>query len=211
MTGVVAGAYDIARTSLPAIFAAHLREIPIAIVAPGILWRTVAPFSLLQVAPDSPYRTGADLEGKTIGVPALNDLNTVAVRAWVDRNGGNWRSLKFVEVPNIVAEAAIVQRRVDAVVLFSPQLGASLAAGTSRTLGDACGAIARTFMLGAHVARRDWATAHPELVQRFNRVNVDASNFVNTHPRETEPDDEDEPAVVANMSRAYMGTLLTPG
>src|ERR1700733_13147155 len=37
MTSVVAGANDIARTSAPALFAAHLRDIPIVIVCPGLL------------------------------------------------------------------------------------------------------------------------------------------------------------------------------
>ena len=55
---------------LPAVFAAHLRDIPVTIVAPGILWRTAVPFSLLQVAPDSPYRTGADLEGAVVISPS---------------------------------------------------------------------------------------------------------------------------------------------
>ncbi len=103
-TAVIAGTYDLARTSLNAVMAAFLRAIPIVIVAPDNLFSAKSPFSLLQIAPDSPYRTAADLNGKTIGSPALNDFNVLATRAWVDKNGGDWRSLKFVEIPNSALE-----------------------------------------------------------------------------------------------------------
>ena len=39
------------------------------------------PLSLLQIAPDAAYKTGSDLNGKTIGTPALNDLNNLLTAA----------------------------------------------------------------------------------------------------------------------------------
>jgi NitT/TauT family transport system substrate-binding protein len=187
MAAVVTGSYEMARVGIPASFPAHLRGIPIVIVAPGLLARSSNPFSLLQTANDAPYKTGADLNGKTLGTPAIGDLNTLAVKAWVDKNGGDWRSLKFVEIPNSAMEAAIVQKRVDAGVIQSPQLAQSLQAKTTRTLGDAWGAIAPTFMAGAYFARTDWANAHGDLIRRYNKVYTEASNYVNTHYKETEP------------------------
>jgi len=212
MAAVVTGSYDLARVGIPASFPAHLRDIPIVIVAPGLLARSSNPFSLLQTAPDAPYKTGADLNGKTIGTPAIGDLNTLATKAWVDKNGGDWRSLKFVEIPNSAMEAAIVQKRVDAGVIQSPQLAASLAAKATKTLGDAWGAIAPTFMAGAYFARIDWANAHPDLVRRYNRVYDQASAYVNTHYKETEPLVAEltkmELANVAQIPRGFNATSL---
>ena len=186
---VIVGTYELAKTSLLAVFAAHLREIPIAIVAPEIVHtpRNRVAEAELQIATDANYKTGADLNGKTIGVPALGDVNTLATRAWVDKNGGDWRSLKFVEIPNSALEAAIVQHRIDAAMLQSPQLDFSLAAGTTKTLGDGYGAVAPSFMSGAYVARTDWASQHADSLRRFTRVYVDATTYVNNHPAETVP------------------------
>jgi NitT/TauT family transport system substrate-binding protein len=93
---VVSGTYPIGKSSLLALMSAHLQGIPLVAVAPAILNEPQNPRSLLQIAPDSPYKTGADLNGKTIGVPALGDATSVAIRAWVDKTGGDWHSLKFV-------------------------------------------------------------------------------------------------------------------
>lgn len=213
-TAVIAGTYELSRTSLQAVFAAHLRDIPIVIVTPENLYRATSPMALLQIATDSPYKTGADLNGKTIGTPALNDFNMLATRVWVDKNGGDWRSLKFVEIPNSALEAAIVQKRIDAAILQSAQLDAALANGTTKTLADAWGAIAPTFLAGVYVARRDWVAQHTEALRRFNRVMVEATNYVNTHYAETVPLVVEltkiEVANAAKMHRTFNATTLDP-
>jgi NitT/TauT family transport system substrate-binding protein len=187
LTAMIGGSYEICRASVPALFAAHLREIPVVIVAPALLARASDPFARLQVAPDSTVKTGSDLNGKTIGAPALNDLNCLATKAWVDKTGGNWRSLRFVEIPNSAMEAAIVSKRVDAAILQQPQLALSLSNGTTKTVGNGWAAIAPTFLAGAYAARIDWANAHADTLHKFNRVLTEATNYVNTHQKETEP------------------------
>jgi NitT/TauT family transport system substrate-binding protein len=213
-TAVIAGAYDVSRTSPMSVFVAFLRGIPVAVVAPENQFRSASPNALLQVAVDAPYKTGADLNGKTIGTPALNDFNALATKAWVDKGGGDWRSLRFVEIPNSALEAAIVNRRIDAAVLQSASLDASLAAGTTRTLGDAQGAIAPTFLAGVYMARRDWAAAHVELLRTYNRVLAEASTYVNAHFAETAPLVAEftkiEIANVRKMHRTFTATTLDP-
>ena len=212
VTAMVAGTYPIAKTSLLALFNAHLRGIGVVIVAPELLYLARSRFALLQTAPDAPYRTGADLNGKTIGVPALNDLNTLATRAWVDKNGGDWKSLKFTEIPNSAMEPAIVQKRVDAAILQQPQLDNSLSAGTTRTLGDGWGAIAPTFLAGAYVARLDWVSQHADAIRKYNRALAEATTYVNAHPNETAPLVVEltkiEMPVVAKMIRSTNATTL---
>ena len=95
---VVTGSHEIAKTSLPGIFAAKLRNIPIVIVAPELLYVSSKPFALLQVPNDSNLRSGRDLDGKIVGVPALNDLNTLATRAWADKRR-NWETLGLSRFP----------------------------------------------------------------------------------------------------------------
>jgi NitT/TauT family transport system substrate-binding protein len=213
-TAVIAGTYDIGRTSLVAVMNAHLRGVGILIVLPANLHNAAAPMAYLQLPNDSPVKTGADLNGKTIGVPGLNDLNTIAVRAWVDKNGGDWRSLKFVEIPNSAQEPALVQHRIDAAVLQAPQIFISLSAGTTKTLGDAWSAIAPRFFAGVYVARSDWAAAHQASLKKLLPPYLEANAYVNAHPAETAPLAAEitkvDTAAMLKMRRVTYGTLTDP-
>jgi NitT/TauT family transport system substrate-binding protein len=197
---VVSGTYPIGKSSLLALMNAHLQGIPLVAVAPAILNEPQNPRSLLQIAPDSPYKTGADLNGKTIGVPALGDATTVAIRAWVAETGGDWHSLKFVEFPNAALEAAIVGHRVDAAILQTPQLDISLEAGTTKTLSYANEAIAPRFILAGYVALADWANHHADTVRTFASTLAAATSYVNTHRPETAP-------VVAEFTKATLANV----
>jgi NitT/TauT family transport system substrate-binding protein len=211
---VVAGTYEMAKGNLLAVFSAHLRGVPIVVVAPENLYSARYPLSLLQIAADSPYKTGADLNGKTGGVPGLNGITTLSMCAWVDKHGGDWRSLKFVEIPNSVSEAALVQHRVDVVEMQSPQLDASLAAGTTKTLGDGLGSIGPNYMYVGYIARNDWAAQHAEAVRTFNRVLAQATTYVNAHFAETAPLVAEltkiEIANTKDMHRSLNATKLDP-
>jgi len=186
-TAVITGTYELGITNVLPIFSAYLRGIPAAMIAPGIINTAAHPFAQLQVATDSPYHTGADLNGKTAASPALGDINSLATHAWIDKNGGDSHTLKFVEVPNVAIEEALVSHRIDTAMLQSPLLDASLQAGRTRSLGYAYGAIASQFMGTGYVGRRDWADQHADAARRFVKTLADASTYVMAHPAETAP------------------------
>lgn len=184
-TAVIAGTYELANTSLVPAFEAHTRGIPILIVAPQAMYSPEVPFSLLQIAADSPYKAGADLNGRICACGALNDISQLVTRGWVDKTGGDSRTLKFVEIPSSATDAALVQHRVAAGILLEPLLDESIAAGHTKTIGDAFGAIAHSYMTSAYVGRSDWAAAHPDLLRRFVRAANQAAVYTNVHPTET--------------------------
>lgn len=186
---VMAGVAEMAKTNLLLLFSAHLHSIPLVLVAPDVLAgsKNGRPVSLLQIAADSHYKTGSDLNGKTAGVPSLNGSSALAMKAWMDKNGGDWRTLKFVEIPNSAIVAALTQHRIEVGEVESPELDATLAAGSTKTLGDGLAAIAPTFMLAGYVAASDWASKHADEIHRFNRVLAVATTYVNTHFAETAP------------------------
>jgi NitT/TauT family transport system substrate-binding protein len=214
VAAVIAGSFEITRTSLNAVLAAHLRGIDMVLIAPANVHDSRTPLALLQTPVDSTIKTGAELNGKVVAVPSLGDLNTIAVRAWSDKNGGDWKSLKLVELPNSAIEAALEQHRIDAAIMQSPQVFASLAAGTTRTLGDAWSAIAPRFQVGVYVARKDWITSHPDLVRRILSIYGEATAYTNSHPAETAPYAAEmtkaELASVQKMRRTVYATTLEP-
>lgn len=211
-TALIAGTYEIAKPALIAVFAAHLRGIPISIIAPGFVHTPQHPNALLQIAADSPYKTATDLNGRTMGVQALNDIGSLACRAWIDKGGGDWKSLRFLELPNSATEEALIQHRVDVASMTSPALDISLAAGTTKTLADGFMAIAPVVMLAGYIARPDWIAQHADVVRKFSRVVSEVSNYFNTHLTETAQWVSDmtkiEFANVSKMNRTMLGTTL---
>jgi NitT/TauT family transport system substrate-binding protein len=212
MAALLTGSFQMARVNVVSICLAHLRDLPIKLVAPNVLYSTPNRESLLQIAADATIKTGRDLNGKTIGVVSVSDLNALAAKAWVDKNGGDSRTLKFVEISNSASVPALVQHRVDATIVAPPLLDASLAEGTSKTLGDPMGAIANEYMVTGFVAHSDWVAQHTDTLRRFTRALSESTAYVNTHPAETAQLVSDftkvDIAVVKTMRRTVSGTRL---
>jgi NitT/TauT family transport system substrate-binding protein len=215
VAAVVGGAYETGITSAPAVLYAHERGVPIEVVAPIALYTRAGPLALLQMAADSTYKTGADLNGKTIGAFALNDIGTLSINVWTDQNGGDSSSLKFVEVSAAAIVQAIQSHRVEAAIVPSPLLEASLAAGTTKTLGDSLGAIAPRYLASVMVAMKPWTDSHSDVLRRFNRALGEAATYVSTHLRDTEALVADitklEPAAVRGMHRSVSSSTLDAG
>ncbi len=89
---VLSGTYEFGKSSLLAAVNAHIHNLPLTVIAAGAVYDSKTPFAELCVASDSPLASGKDFEGKTIGTPALNDLNQLVVSAWVDGHGGDFEN-----------------------------------------------------------------------------------------------------------------------
>lgn len=184
-TAVVAGSYEMGKGSAVASMVAHLKNLPLVITAYGAIWNPKIPFNELLIAADSTIKTGADLNGKTIGVPALNDLNSLVISAWADQNGGDSKTLKFIEIPNSLAANAITSHRIDAAALQDPQLADALATGQVKALTEPYSAISTHFAFGVYFANKTWADAHPQAVRDWTRITYQAAAYTNSHPKET--------------------------
>jgi NitT/TauT family transport system substrate-binding protein len=178
---VVSGTYEFGKSSILAVINAHVKNIPLAVVAAGGTYTSKVPFALLCVAPDATLAGGKDFNGKTIGLSALNDLNQLVVSAWVDEHGGDATTLRFVELPNSASAAAIAAHRIDAAVILEPALSAAVAAKQVRPLAPALDAIAPTFAFDAFFTSPDFAQRHPDIVTKFVRVLYAAAAFTNKH------------------------------
>jgi NitT/TauT family transport system substrate-binding protein len=183
-TAVIAGTYELGKGSLIAALDAHVRGLPLVIVANSIV-HAKDPYSLVLVAADSTSKSGADLNGKIGGTPALNDINQLAIDAWVDKNGGDSKTIKWVEVPNSVAAVALADHRIDVCGLQEPLATSALEGGKVRELTVNYNAIAEHFVFGGYLANAGWASAHADIVKRFVRATYEAGAYTNGHHEET--------------------------
>jgi NitT/TauT family transport system substrate-binding protein len=211
---VAGGAFAIGKSSLVALIAAHVHDVPFVIVAPGGLYDSAHPNNALLVRSDSPIRSAADLNGKTIGVSSLNDLYTVATKAWVDDHGGDSTTLKLVELPIDAVGAALANSRIDATSIGTPQLEEYLSSGSTRILGRSYDAIAPQFMFSAWFTTRSFVEKNKAVVTGFQRAMRESATYVNGHRQQTieviSKFTGIDPGVIAKMPRAVMGTTLDP-
>ncbi len=184
---IVSGVYELGKSSPMAAILAHGRGLPLTAVANGAMWIPSSPFVIVVVPADSPIKTAADLSGKTGATSGLTDTAAMGTMLWIDKSGGDSRSVKWVEVPNSAIGASVASHRVDFGSMIEPQLSAAVAAGEVRVLGDAMTAIAEHWIVSLYLANPAWATKHVDAIKRWVRVTYEAATYTNTHLAETAP------------------------
>jgi NitT/TauT family transport system substrate-binding protein len=185
VAGVLGGSFDIGKSSLIALFAAHLRGLPIVLIAPGSEYNADEPVVGTVVRSDVPWRTGADLNGKILAVSSINDFLAVAVRTWVDAHGGDSSTLKLIEIPMSASPAAVESGRVDIAAVTGPFLRSALDTGKLRLFTHPPDAIAPHFLISAWFSTTDLVSRRGDDLRRFLRVMRDAAAYCNDHHGET--------------------------
>jgi NitT/TauT family transport system substrate-binding protein len=212
-SALVGGAADIGSGSLFPVFAAHVRGIPLRIVAPASLYTSDRADAVLVVQKDSPIKTARDLNGKTIGTDAIKDVYSTATRAWVDINGGDGSSLKAVELKPTEQVAALDAGRIDAVVLKSPYLQAALATNKFRVLGKPLDAIGSRFLLSCWVAGVDFIAKNADAIAGYQAAMNEAARYTNANQSATTEMvaafTGQDPAVLAKGIRSNTAETLT--
>lgn len=178
-TAVIAGTFDVGWSDSISLAAAHKRGLPVTIIGAGGIHTPGSLATQLMVRKDSPLRTAADLTGKVIGCTGLVNVGQFGPELWIDKNGGQSSTVKFVEVPLPALPAALQQGRVDAAWLAEPFIHA--AEPFARTFALCFDAVAPTWMLGAWFTTTAWAGANREAVAAFRAVMSKTATWANAN------------------------------
>ena len=213
VSGAVAGgALDLGGTSLLALILGHAKGIPFTIVAAANNMAQEGYVGGLLAQATSPLHDAKDFEGKTVSAAAVNDIVTLSLWAWMDKNGADWHSLKVVEIPQPAAAAALLQGRVDGAYITGAAFADAVADPKLHVVAKVWDAIAPRYAATAWFTTRDWLARNHAVAQRFARVMSEAAAYTNTHPDETLPDmiayTGMERAVALKMHRATFSTTL---
>jgi NitT/TauT family transport system substrate-binding protein len=185
VSAVVGGSFELGKSSVISLLSAHVRGLPVVVVAPAGDYDSSRPSAALVVRADSAMQSGADFNGKTVAVSALNDSFSLSMRTWVDVHGGDSTTLKLIEIPMSASSAAITGGRIDAAVLIQPFLRPALDSGAVRVLGDPVSAFGNHHTDSAWFTSIAYTQKNPELLNRFMRTIRDAAIYVNGHSIET--------------------------
>ncbi len=207
---VLGGSVDIGFSNMLSLAAAHEKNVPITLIAAAGRYATKAPTSVLMVAKDAPYKNARDLNEKTIAVNGLKNITQLAAQAWVDKNGGDSKSVKFVEVAFPDMPLALSAHRVDAALVAEPVV--TEARGSARIIGKAYDAIAPNFLIGAWFASKAWAEAHPDLVRAIAKVMRETALWANRNGEASAAilakSTKLDPATLQSMVRSQYGERL---
>jgi NitT/TauT family transport system substrate-binding protein len=182
---VAGGAIALAESNCLSTAAAHLRGLPFVYIAPGAQYSSTAPTTVLVCAKDAPYKTGKDLAGKTIGVPALRDSAQLGPMAWVEKTGGDPYALHYVELPASAAPAAIIRGSIDASPVNEPFVHMGLATGKIRVLANCFDAIAPAFYQNGWFTTTTWLAANRPAATAFAEAMLEAAHWANRNQKES--------------------------
>jgi NitT/TauT family transport system substrate-binding protein len=179
---VAGGTDDIGSSNFISLAQGHERGVPFLMVAPSGEYTSKSPTTQLLVAKDSPIKSARDLNGKIVAVTSLNNIAQVTVSAWSDKNGGDYKSLKFTEVPFAQMGPAVVSGRVDAIEIAEPFLSAVLNAGDGRVLAADGDAIGSTWVEGGYFCTVEYAKNNTDVLKRFSRAIAETGRWANANP-----------------------------
>jgi NitT/TauT family transport system substrate-binding protein len=178
---VATNSADIGFSAILSIAVAYKKGIPFTIVAAGNVYESSAPIAAIMVAQNSPIHTAKDLNGKTIGANSLKSISEYGPRAWIDKNGGDSSTDKFLELQFATMPDALAAGRIDAEWMTEPFVAIGKK-NNARVLAYAFDAIGKEFLVSGWFSTSQWAKDHPDLVARFAAGMRDAARWANANP-----------------------------
>ena len=163
---VAGGALDIGVSNVATIGLASLRGLPFRYIAPAaVVMPGSPPTDVVMVRKDSPVVPGVGLNGMSIAINGLKDLQEIEARGWVDKFGGDSRTIKFSEVPFPAMGGALQEKRVDVIFPTEPFSTADTSIG--KVIGDAFDGVGPRFMLLGWFASENWLAGHATTATAF--------------------------------------------
>jgi NitT/TauT family transport system substrate-binding protein len=162
---VTAGALHVGAASTTSSANAHVRGLPIRIIAPGGVYHTESPTTMMAVPRASSIRSAKDFAGKTVAITTLRDLTQVSVMSWLDKSGADSKATSFLELGPAVMAAALLEGRVDAAFLGEPYMAQYQ--DKIRIIGSPYDAIAKRFLIIGWNASTDWLDRNTDVARRF--------------------------------------------
>jgi NitT/TauT family transport system substrate-binding protein len=182
---VVSGQYQFGFSNVVSLLLAHSQGLPVKMVSNGNNSTGVdgKDFASLMVKGDSPIKSAADLEGKTVAANTLQNIVDTSVRASVRKAGGDPKKVKFTALPFPEQPAALQSGRVDAVFVVEPFQQAVLADG-GRAIASSYVDAAPNLTVAAYFASQQLIGEKPDLVKRFTDAMQESLSYADSHPDE---------------------------
>jgi NitT/TauT family transport system substrate-binding protein len=211
-SAVTGGSLEFGAVNVGSLVSARLRGVPLRIVAPSAFVPAGPYGDTAMVRKDSPIRTAADFNGKTTAIVALKTVQHAAFLGWLDKRGGDAKSVRMFEMPLPEMGAALESGRVDAAVTVEPFTTKALV--NNRTFGSVYESMQLPFMVFAICSTDQWLAANTATATKFASAIRQAAVWANGHEKECRAllaaTMKLDPQVANTMLMPLSGTSLEP-
>lgn len=169
--GLVGGDVQVAGSNVVSVLIAGTKGVPLRMIAPGTFAspQREEDFAAVMVARDSPIRSLRDLEGKTVAINTLDNINELTLRKILGDAGVDASKIKLTEVPFPDMQSALERGRVDVINPIEPFVTRAQAGG-ERVIGSPYWGTRPGMQIGAYVMTAQYLEEHAETAQRFRRA-----------------------------------------
>lgn len=163
---LASGALDVGMVDMTSLISGHARGVPFVVLAAALVNSVAAPTFGIVVRGDSPIRSARDFAGRTIAVNGLNNVAQIAAEAWIDNNGGDAKTVKFIELPLPAKAPAVKAGTVDGSLDTEPFLTYGIDQGFRAFLMEQH-PLAPAYLLNAYATTRAWAQRNAAAAASF--------------------------------------------
>ncbi|GLZ04673.1 sulfonate ABC transporter substrate-binding protein [Actinomadura sp. NBRC 104412] len=129
------------------------------------------------VNPDSPIKTMKDLEGKTIAVNILNNIQSLTLDAIFKANNIDPKKIKYVTVPFPQMGAALQKKQVDSASIVEPFLSDVQKKAGARVVVNGGAEPVTNMPLSGYVSTQDFTSKNPKTTAAFQRAIIKAQQI----------------------------------
>lgn len=210
---VASGALDLGLSDLMSVINAHAHGLPFVYAAPGLLTTLKAPTIGVLIPTASAIKDARDFNGKSVAVSGLKNIAQIAVSEWIDANGGDSKTVKFVEVPFPQLVPALAGGRIDASAANEPWMTQAADSGNRLVFMDK-GALSPAYLLSGWVTTKDWVQKNPDTLARFVSSMREIAKWANANQAASAPIlakySKIDIAVIARMHRGTFAERFDP-
>jgi NitT/TauT family transport system substrate-binding protein len=183
-SAVAGNALEIGYGSVIPLAQAHLRGLEFRVIAPAFIYFAPALTNVIMTGKNSSVKTAADLNGQTVAVNGLRDLTEYEMRAWIDQNGGDVKSVKMIEIPFPEMGVALETGRVAAAILAEPFTTSALS--QARVIGNGSLAVGKRYMVTGWFATTAWLAQNADTARRLQAVMLKIAKWANANHADTQ-------------------------
>jgi NitT/TauT family transport system substrate-binding protein len=208
---VLGGSLDVGAGNIGSLAVARARGIPLRVIAPGSAATKDVVSNFVMIAKDSPMRIGADFNNKTIAMTAIKTAGEAVFRLWIDKHGGDSKTIRVIELPYPAMADAVSGHRADAALVVDPY--AMIARSTTTLLPvNYFSVLPLPVIITCFVAAEKWLEYNADTARKFAAGMHRAALWANGHQADTHPllakITKMDPALVSAMAPTIFATSL---
>jgi NitT/TauT family transport system substrate-binding protein len=181
---VESGSVDLGWSNSVSILQARARGLETRFFAGGLYQGPGHWTSAIMVRGDSAIRAPEQLQGSTLALNTLGNINELVMRAYLDREGVAPDAYELLEVPFPDQPGALDAGRIDAIVPTEPFTTVAEQSGARVVHARPFSVLGPEPFVAAFFATDDWLREHPNTAAAFRRAVNRATVYWNAHPEQ---------------------------